>query len=225
MKTRHTLRTSRAVSALVLSTSLALPFAALAQPAQTGPGATGTQDAPGNRGAATAPAMQNNQAGTGANANRAGESRLDRADRDFIERAAHSGHAEVEASRLAAQKARSPQVKAFAEQMVKDHTATNEELATLARARGVTPPTEPSLVQKGKQKLLLETADGEDFDRRYAESMGIEAHRDTIALFEKASRDAKDPELRSFAANKLPALRHHLEMAQQLPQNAAKKSK
>lgn len=222
-----TLRTSMTVSALALATSLALPLTTVAQTTGTGSGTgTGTGTGAGTQGTSGAtvpPAMQRNQIGVPSTTDRAGENQLDRADRNFIENAAHNGHAEVEASRMALQKARSPQIKEFAQKMVADHTKANEELAALARARGVTPPTEPSLVQKGKQKLMLDMADGEDFDRRYAESMGIEAHQNTIELFEKASREVKDPELRAFAANKLPTLRHHLEMARQLPPNTAKR--
>lgn len=210
-----TFRTPRSLGALAVATLLAGPPAALAQTGQGGTGATNPTP--------TNPAMPSLQGATPTNNNATADSRLDRADRNFIERAAHNGHAEVEASKLALTKAKSPEVRAFAEQMVKDHTQANQELAALARARGVTPPDEPSLVQKGKQKLLLDTADGDDFDRRYAESMGLEGHQDTIELFEKASREVKDPELRAFATNKLPALRHHMDMARKLPQNAGKK--
>lgn len=63
---------------------------------------------------------------------------------------------------------------------------------------------------------MLSSADGQDFDRRYAESMGVEAHRETIALFEKASKEARDPEVKAFATKTLPNLREHLQMAQSM---------
>ena len=207
-------RTPLTIATVTLLAALAAPGVSLAQSSTQGnQGTSGTAATTGGQGA-----------GNSDSAATSGQRRVDRADRDFMEKAAHSGFAEVESSKLAIEKATSPEIKTFAEQMVKDHTQTNEELAALAQARGVKLPDGPSMTQKGKMKLLS-TADGADFDRRYAESMGIEAHRDTIELFEKASRNAKDAEIKAFAAGKLPALRHHLEMAQQLPQakNKARK--
>ncbi|WP_053845540.1 DUF4142 domain-containing protein [Paracidovorax avenae] len=142
-------------------------------------------------------------------------SRLTRADKSFLDDAAHNGHAEVKSSQLALQKAQNPKVRAFAQQMVDDHTRANQELAALAAGKNVRVPEGPPLVQEGKLKLLG-TADGADFDKRYMESMGLQAHRDTIELFEKGARDARDPEVKAFAQKTLPKLRQHLEMAQQV---------
>ena len=71
------------------------------------------------------------------------------------------------------------------------------------------------MTQKAKLKRL-HTADGADFDRRYADSMGVKAHEDTVKLFQKASMGAADPEVKAFAAKTLPTLRHHLQMARDL---------
>ncbi len=142
-------------------------------------------------------------------------SRLTRADKSFLDDAAHNGHAEVKSSQLALQKAQNPKVRAFAQQMVDDHTKANQELAALAAGKNVRVPEGPSLVQEGKLKLLG-TADGADFDKRYMETMGLQAHRDTIELFEKGARDARDPEVKAFAQKTLPKLQQHLEMAQQV---------
>ncbi|AVS78602.1 DUF305 domain-containing protein [Paracidovorax avenae] len=142
-------------------------------------------------------------------------SRLTRADKSFLDDAAHNGHAEVKSSQLALQKARNPKVRTFAQQMVDDHTQANQELAALAAGKNVRVPEGPSLIQEGKLKLLG-TADGADFDKRYMESMGLQAHRDTIELFEKGARDARDPEVKAFAQKTLPKLQQHLEMAQQV---------
>lgn len=144
-------------------------------------------------------------------------SRLQRADKSFLDDAAHNGHAEVKSSQLALTKAQNPKVRAFAQQMVDDHTKANQELAALAASKNVRVPEGPSLMQEAKLKLL-NGADGADFDKRYMETMGLQAHRDTIALFEKGARDARDPEVKAFAQKTLPKLKHHLEMAQPLAQ-------
>ena len=147
--------------------------------------------------------------------------RLAGADKDFLEQAAQNGHAEIEGSRLAATKATNPEVKAYAQKMVDAHTKSHQELVTLATAKGAKLPDEPSLVQKTKLKLL-QAADGDGFDRRYTESLGVEAHEDNIKLFEKASSRSSDPEIKAFAAKMLPELREHLTMARSLKTASAK---
>jgi putative membrane protein len=136
-------------------------------------------------------------------------------DQAFLEKAAQNGHAELSAGRLALTKARDPQVQAFAQRMIEDHTRIAEELRALATARNYKPPTEPSMLQKGKEMVIGGMAD-ETFDRRYVNQMGVEAHQDTIRLFEKAATEARDPEVKAFAVKHLPALRQHLEVAREL---------
>lgn len=163
----------------------------------------------------TSPGTASTGASAGAASAGANSSKLARADIAFLNQAAQNGHAEVEGSKLALTKATNAQVKSFAQQMVDDHTKANQELASLASSKGVEVPTEPSLAQKAKMKLLS-AADGARFDQRYADSIGVTAHQDTIKLFERASTDAKDPDVKAFAVKTLPTLQHHLQMAQDL---------
>lgn len=206
-------------SALRLGLACTALCIGMAAGAQTGTGAgTGT-----GTGSGTGAGSTTGQAAAGAQSARTGSDRgadkqakLARADVAFMKQAAENNHAEIESSRLAAQKASDPAVKAFAQQMVAEHGKTGQELAALAGAKGVELPDGPSMMQKGKLKLL-ETADGADFDRRYSETMGLAAHRDNIKLFQKASADARDADVKAFAAKTLPALQQHLQMAQKLP--------
>jgi putative membrane protein len=141
--------------------------------------------------------------------------RIAQGDRDFADQATQSGLAEVQSSRLALTRSRSAQVKAFAQQMIDDHMRTNQELAGLAAPKGIQPPTAPSAAQRAQLQQLT-SADAQSFDRQYVELMGVKAHQDTIDLFQRQARDGADPDLRGFAARTLPALQHHLQMAQQL---------
>jgi putative membrane protein len=61
----------------------------------------------------------------------------------------------------------------------------------------------------------LEKKQGADFDRAYIDSM-VDGHKDAIKLFEDASKNASDAEVKSFAATHLPTLQQHDEKAQQL---------
>ena len=137
------------------------------------------------------------------------------ADVAFMKQAAENGHAEVESSRMALQKSPDPQVKRFAQTMVDDHQKAGAELKQLASSKGVEVPAEPSLIQRAKLKLLS-ASDGAEFSRNYMESMGVEAHKETIELFQKAATGAQDPDVKAFATKTLPTLKKHLSMAQEL---------
>ena len=138
-----------------------------------------------------------------------------RADAAFMKQAAENGHTEVEGSKLAQSKATNAKVKAFAEKMIEDHTKANAELSTLAASKGVELPKEPSMMQKGKLKLLS-TADGASFDKKYADEVGVKAHEDTVKLFEQGAAEAKDPQVKAWATKTLPTLKMHLQHAKEL---------
>src|SRR5215207_1808742 len=56
----------------------------------------------------------------------------------FVQRAAESGKMEVEHGKMAAAKASNAQVKAYANKLVKDHTAANNQLMALAKRKQIT---------------------------------------------------------------------------------------
>ncbi|MCR8958845.1 DUF4142 domain-containing protein [Variovorax sp. S2] len=136
-------------------------------------------------------------------------------DPQFITAATGNGRYEVQASRLAMYRAASPQVRSYAQMLVDHHTRANNELMDLVRARGM---RLPGVLPRDKRAKLdrLASASGGEFDRMYIRIVGIEDHQADIALFERASRELRDPELRAWAGKTLPALRSHLDAAQSL---------
>ncbi len=145
----------------------------------------------------------------------ASATRLRPADANFLKQAAEAGLMEVEGSKLGVEKGVNTQVKGFAQQMIDDHTRMHAELRTLAGGKGVRLPIEPSLMQRGRIKLLS-SADGGSFDRKFADAIGIKAHESALKLFQKAATGASDPQVKAFAEKGVPALQHHLEMAREL---------
>jgi putative membrane protein len=143
---------------------------------------------------------------------------LSKDDLQFLNKAAQSGHAEVESSKLAQQRAVTSQVKSFANQMVNDHAKAGDELKRLAESKGVKVANEPSIVHKSDLKMLSEAKEAE-FDKRFAETFGVKAHEETVKLFKDAAAKASDPDVKAFAQKTLPTLQHHLDMAKQM--NAA----
>ena len=75
-------------------------------------------------------------------------------DQSFYEHLAEGGMAEVEAGKLAQKNGTSQAVKEFAAMMVKDHSAANDKLKTLADSKSVKLPEGPSVTQKAKKKML-----------------------------------------------------------------------
>lgn len=137
-------------------------------------------------------------------------------DKDFMENAAHAGHTEIEGSKLAQTHSKNADVKAFAEQMSKDHTRMGEALTILAESKGYAVPKGPSLMQLATLKTL--DLRDESFDEKYASQIGVSAHEDAIKLFQKAATEAKDADIKEFAVRNLPGLEQHLEMAKALQQ-------
>ena len=135
-------------------------------------------------------------------------------DREFVNKAATGGLAEVELGRIAAQRAARPSVRSFGERMVTDHGRSSEQLASLARSKGIEVPTalEPS---QQAVRDRLSSLSGNDFDRDYMSEM-VRDHTEDIALFERAAETSTDPDLKAWATRSLPMLREHLALARQV---------
>ncbi|WP_332675184.1 DUF4142 domain-containing protein [Aromatoleum sp.] len=140
-------------------------------------------------------------------------------DRSFVAEAMTSGVVEAEAGKMAAEKAGDPQVKAYGDQLQKDHSATNMKLAQLASTKGI---TAAETIEGDARTQLDDLAklSGAEFDHAFIERFGVSAHEKTIALFEREAKEGQDPDIRAFAEQTLVTLRSHLQAAQQLGQGA-----
>jgi len=136
------------------------------------------------------------------------------ADAMFVKEASAAGLAEVALGQLGADKGSSQDTKTFGQQMVTDHTKANDELKSIATAKGLTPASEPMPADQ-KAAKAMEARSGDAFDKAFAAKM-VADHKKAVALFTKESTSGKDPELKAFATKTLPTLKQHLEMAQQL---------
>jgi putative membrane protein len=139
---------------------------------------------------------------------------VDSSDKSFIEDVYQDGLAEVNSAQMAERKTGNADVKAFAEKLATDHTACNTKLKALADSKKVTTASEPSMVAKGKSKLL-DAKVGGDFDKAYIDAM-ISDHKKAIQAFEKAASEAKDQDVKNFANQTLPTLKEHLSAAESI---------
>jgi putative membrane protein len=134
-------------------------------------------------------------------------------DAEFAVKAADGGMFEVAAADLALSKTTNADVKALAEMMKKDHSAANTELKAMAASKNITLPDSMSNDKQDMMEKLREKS-GADFDKEYVDMM-VDDHDKDIQLFNKESMDGTDKEIRDWAAQKLPTLRHHYDMAKE----------
>jgi putative membrane protein len=141
-------------------------------------------------------------------------------DKMFVEKAAIGGMFEVKSSQLAQQMGTDTSVKRFAARMITDHTKANQELMVLAQKKGWQVPT--ALDQKHLEMIdqLRKGGTGtgpssDQFDRTYL-AMQLKAHEKAVALFQQASRDSQDADLKAWATKTLPTLKDHLQMLRQI---------
>jgi putative membrane protein len=135
-------------------------------------------------------------------------------DESFFKNAAEGGIAEVNAGQLAQTKGASQSVKDFGAMMVKDHSAANQKLASIAAAQGVKLPDSPGMMQMAEGKEL-KMKSGDSFDKSYIKGQ-IKAHQETVELFQKEIASGKNPQAQQFASATLPTVQAHLAKINQI---------
>ena len=146
-----------------------------------------------------------------------------RTDRQFMDKAAQGGMAEVELGQLAQQNGQSTEVKEFGKRMVDDHTKANDQLKQLASQKGVSLPTSLDAKDQATRERLSKLH-GAEFDKAYMRDM-VTDHKKDVAEFKHESMSAKDPDLKNFAAQTLPTLESHLQQAEKVAPSVGAQTK
>ena len=134
---------------------------------------------------------------------------------DFVKEVAISDMFEIQSNTLAKDKGNAAE-KTFASQMVTDHTKTSTELKGLVSSGKVKAELPTELDSSHQSKLdKLKGESGKDFSSDF-DSMQVSAHKDAVSLFERYAKGGDNADLKDWAGKTLPALQHHLEMAQGL---------
>ena len=207
------MRTPAALLAAAAALLTAASPAALAQTQQQR--ALGTQSQTGSP-PPTDPATP--AAGLGSTANR-GDALAAPA---FVRAVATSDLYEMEASRLAEQRAQSAEVKRFAQRMLGDHGTTTGELkGMLGQLQGVSAQQMPTRLDQQHEALVqqLQGAQGAEFDRVFARQQ-VQSHQAAVELFRAYAQSGDNEQLKRWASQTLPSLEEHLREAQQLLQRA-----
>ena len=129
---------------------------------------------------------------------------------------------DVEAGKLALEKSQINDVRAFAQQMVGDHTMVNNQALALVKKLKVTPednPTSQNLTKEADAtRTKLAGLTGAAFDKAYIDNEVAFHKTVNSALSNTLIPDAQNSELKSLLQNALKVFQAHLEHAERLAQ-------
>src|SRR3954465_3140437 len=138
----------------------------------------------------------------------------------FITKAMEGNLAEVQLGQLSQQKGASDGVRNFGQQLVTDHTSANQRATAVAGQMGVTPPSDPNKQQRAVYDRLSKLS-GDAFDRQFVKHMADD-HKKDVAEYQKEAKRQNDPAA-GYASETVPTLQQHLQTAQFLAKDSAKR--
>jgi putative membrane protein len=135
---------------------------------------------------------------------------------DFVTKAASTDMFEIAEAKMAEKKATSPDVKAFAAMMIKDHTKSTADLkAAIAKSgQALALPTALPADMQAKLDDLSKTS-GADFDKTYI-TQQVEAHTTALGVMQGYAMGGDVPALKDFAGATSKVVHGHLDMADKL---------
>jgi putative membrane protein len=127
---------------------------------------------------------------------------------------------DINAGKLAKSKTHNKEVKAFAQQMITDHTGVNKQAAALVKKLGVKPEenaTSKSLEDGGKENIAhLKTLKGTEFDKAYVDHE-VAYHQQVLDAIDKTLiPSAQNAELKALITKVRPVIAEHLEHAKRI---------
>lgn len=135
---------------------------------------------------------------------------------DFIKAAAQTDAFERREGHLAEKRAFDPKVRDFGAMMVRDHTKTTAGLKAAIRKSHMPVPPPPALTDDQVQMLAaLKGLHGADFDKAYLDQQ-VQAHQKALGVMQAYANSGAAPAIRDAAAQTVPLVQHHLQMAQSL---------
>jgi putative membrane protein len=133
---------------------------------------------------------------------------------------------DIDAGKYAKGHTKNKGVKAFAQQMITDHTAVNKQAVALAGKLKVKPednPTSQSLKKGGDDNIAaLKKLKGKEFDKAYVDHE-VTYHQAVLDAIDKTLvPSAKNEELKALIVKVRPAIAAHLEHAKHLQMELGK---
>ena len=135
-------------------------------------------------------------------------------DQNFINTVAAADAAELQGSQLAEANSKKASVKKFAAEMTSSHTASSQQLMTLAQSKGVTPASTPSDTATAMM-TKMQGEKGPAFDRDYARGQ-VMAHQSLVQAYQDEIANGQDADVKAYAQQGLPAVQKQLREARAL---------
>ncbi|MEQ5844386.1 DUF4142 domain-containing protein (plasmid) [Paraburkholderia acidicola] len=136
------------------------------------------------------------------------------ADGKFVQAASMAGSTEIDAAKLTMHQSDDKDVKSFARHMIMDHTKLALQLKKAA-------PRSVTVSKDNPDTQLLDSLKplkGTNFDAAYVQKVGVQGHKDAIAVFQDEIENGQNANLKKMAQKALPTIEQHYKMAQELAQ-------
>jgi putative membrane protein len=118
---------------------------------------------------------------------------------------------EIAGGKLAQSKGSTEIVRELGARLVRDHSKSLEEAVALAKRLGIDVPDSPSPTQQWELRVVA-TFSGREFDRWYSD-LEVQDHIQDIMEAQDEVKQGTNEEVRHLAAEEIPVLQQHLELA------------
>lgn len=166
-------------------------------------------------------------ASTGASANATANNNNSWTDGQILAFASAANKGEIEEGKLAESKATNPKVKAFARQLVADHTAMQSQGNSFAKKNNITPDSTKNDVQdlqksaKDDMQDLQSKTNGKDWDEDFVEKE-IDGHKKVLQKLQDAQNATSNAQLKDLLTKAAQKVQSHLDKAQALKDSTLK---
>lgn len=128
----------------------------------------------------------------------------------FVPKATMSDLYEIEAGKIAVQRAQKKDVKDFAQQMVDNHSRGSTKFAAAVKEAGVKAPAAALDTEHLNMLEALRTASTSSFDRLYV-TQQVEAHEKALVLHRSYAASGDKAPLKAAARETVTMVEHHLQ--------------
>lgn len=135
-------------------------------------------------------------------------------DQQFMTGSGQTNLAEVAIGQLAMQRSQHEGVRALAQLTMRDHSAVQSQLTSIAQAAGLSLPQEASPEQRALAERLSGLS-GTAFDREYAMAQ-VQGHERSETSYEREIAQGQNEALRNLARQTLPTIMSHLRQSREL---------
>ena len=137
-------------------------------------------------------------------------------DKTFVMKAGQGSLAEIQMSNMALKKSKNPDIKAYAQKMVDDHTKLIADMKPFADQMGVPPPSKvpPAAAQ---EEARLKAMTGDNFDKEYITAMVADHHKD-LGEFINERDTTQNQDLKTTVAQGTQVVKQHTDMIDQMAQ-------